>query len=54
MHDWIGVVRISALRLCVAVTGIVKISEGLLVEEAWASVDRRFPAVLLEFHGLFA
>ncbi|PYH72722.1 uncharacterized protein BO88DRAFT_450109 [Aspergillus vadensis CBS 113365] len=54
MHDWIGVVRISALRLCVAVTGIVKISEGLLVEEAWASVDRRFPAVLVEFHGPFA
>ncbi|RAK89046.1 hypothetical protein BO79DRAFT_217752 [Aspergillus costaricaensis CBS 115574] len=54
MHDWIGVVRVSALRLCVAVTGIVKISEGLLVEEAWASVDRRFPAVLVEFHGPFA
>lgn len=54
MHDWIGVVRTSALRLCVAVTGIVKISEGLVVEEAWASVDRRFPAVLVEFHGPFA
>ncbi|GKZ26101.1 hypothetical protein AbraIFM66951_009959 [Aspergillus brasiliensis] len=52
MHDWIGVMRVRALSLNVAVTGIVKISEGLLIEGAWASVDRRFPAVLVEFHGL--
>ncbi|KAL7652475.1 hypothetical protein ACMYSQ_009756 [Aspergillus niger] len=54
MHDWVGVMRVRALSLCVAVTGIVKIPDGLLIEVAWASVDRRFPAILVEFHGPFS
>ncbi|CAK46525.1 hypothetical protein AnigIFM59636_000279 [Aspergillus niger] len=54
MHDWVGVMRVRALSLCVAVTGIVKIPDGLLIELAWASVDRRFPAILVEFHRPFS